>query len=397
MNNPTAANSHGFVPELEGLRGVAILLVLVSHFGLGPASLDFVSHLGLGHIGVRLFFVLSGFLITSVLLLDLDKASTGGISPSKVFYKFYASRTLRIFPIYYLTIILLYLIDFQGFRDVSGWHFAYLSNLDGVRYITTDAGTILRHPSTAHFWSLAIEEQFYLLYPLLAVLLTRHTLFWVLCAAVAAAPAWRIFCIFILDPSYPHTGLMLLPGVMDSLCLGALAALYQRGSLPVRQPMKKYIRTACTCCAIVASGLLVLYWQDTAVRLYLALFDSVLALICATVVILLVNLPGASRGSHFLRARNLRLIGRISYGLYIYHAFATHILSWLLLQVNMELQRETMLYTGLLYLMAFSLAYVSWHLIERPLLAFKPYVVSRLMTSKSVPPGKGTTQATGPQ
>ncbi|WP_255775744.1 acyltransferase family protein [Microbulbifer sediminum] len=387
-NSPTTARQ--FFPELEGLRGVAILLVLVSHFGLASGALAFVTDLGLGHIGVRLFFVLSGFLITDILLRDLEAAHANRLGWNRVFLKFYTSRVLRIFPVYYLTITALYLIDFEGFREIALWHYAYLSNLDGVRYVTTEVGTALRHPSTAHFWSLAIEEQFYLIYPVLVLSLKRRALLLVLCAAIVTAPVWRLLCIFVLDPRYPHSGLMLLPGLMDSLCIGALAALYRNSpslfpSLP--QPV---IRGVSLLAGALAAALFVLNAQDVAVRAYLALFDSTVSVLCALLILYFIGAPGVTPAARFLRLAAMRLVGRISYGLYIYHAFATHILSWLYPRVGLAIEPESSLHTGLLYIMAFTMAYTSWHLLERPLLALKPRLAKRLVASTGKLPTKVT-------
>src|SRR5262245_1871381 len=156
------SSKHAHVQSLDGLRGIAILLVMLFHFSdngsdLAPSSVlvDRIFHRlsGAGWIGVDLFFVLSGFLITGILF---DAKGT----PS-YFRNFYVRRALRIFPLYYVALVLLLIMPLMvqhrpvphlAARD-AGWYFAYLSNVKMAR-----AGWP-SHTGLAHLWSLSVEEQ----------------------------------------------------------------------------------------------------------------------------------------------------------------------------------------------------------------------------------------------
>src|SRR4051812_8053988 len=180
MTQPLQLRPH--FPGLDGLRGLAILMVMILHFGgtteqgMSGLNLWFSRITGAGWCGVDLFFVLSGFLITGI-LYDA-KGTPGGLR------NFYARRVLRIFPLYYATLIVLFVIlpllapgPNPGLDKVAlhqGWLWLYLSNFAAV-FIgdhTFAAGLV----QAGHFWSLAIEEQFYLVWPLIVLTLRRETL-----------------------------------------------------------------------------------------------------------------------------------------------------------------------------------------------------------------------------
>src|SRR6266480_4013997 len=205
------------LPTLDGLRAIAILLVVPHNLNLmvaaGGLAHVFIAALYRGWIGVQLFFVLSGFLITGILLDARD---------SPHYYRsFFVRRVLRIFPLYYATlIVLLVLLPAWGLlpasfkRDpmveLSLW--AYFSNWYGAIHQGPDA--------VSHFWSLAVEEQFYLLWPFV---IHRRSAEWVmrLCFAIAlAALALRVAMLLTGTPGV-YT---FLATRMDALALGASAA-----------------------------------------------------------------------------------------------------------------------------------------------------------------------------
>src|SRR5262245_16358318 len=161
MNNQPASRSH--YPGLDGLRGIAILLVILYH------NFGFIPFLNYGWLGVDLFFVLSGFLITEILL----KTRT----TTNYFKNFYTRRVLRIFPLYYLCLILVIVIfpliknfpyDLSFYRENQVWFWFYLQNWMLIFKQWNDSAILLNH-----FWSLAVEEQFYIVWPLLVLLIRK--------------------------------------------------------------------------------------------------------------------------------------------------------------------------------------------------------------------------------
>ena len=172
-SNPSLPNR---IPSLDGLRTVSIALVIVSHcfytFGL-------TDRLNLGQLGVRVFFVISGFLITGLLLKELDQTATVNLG------KFYFRRTLRIFPPYYFYLFVVLLFSLLGAADTPLASFlpafTYTSN-----YI---------HPNTwnlGHTWSLSVEEQFYLIYPGVLLLFGRRKIVWLLGFLIVVSPIFRV-------------------------------------------------------------------------------------------------------------------------------------------------------------------------------------------------------------
>jgi peptidoglycan/LPS O-acetylase OafA/YrhL len=161
----------GYVRQLDGIRAVAVLLVIVSHWFPG----DVVGKFGFGAIGVDIFFVLSGFLITRILIVERLNFE---INPSthsrlKAIRNFMVRRSLRIFPIYYLLLVLLILFKDQFPNPVSldwKWYFFYLQNILFYINKTWPGGKL------SHLWSLAVEEQFYLFWPWIILFVSQRWL-----------------------------------------------------------------------------------------------------------------------------------------------------------------------------------------------------------------------------
>jgi peptidoglycan/LPS O-acetylase OafA/YrhL len=239
----------GHVPALDGIRGLAILMVMLYHLTLPPAAaLDRVwaGIASFGWAGVDLFFVLSGFLITGILF-----DAKGG---KHYFRNFYARRTLRIFPLYYAVMMVLLVIvprlpfaHAARYAAASGdqiWYWTYLSNFAlGWRHEWNLGSLDLA-------WSLAIEEQFYLLWPAVVFLLGRRALIGICGAVIVAALAARTA--LTLWGAHPIPIHVLTPCRMDSLALGALVALAARGprGVAVLVPAARW-------CASVSLGLLI--------------------------------------------------------------------------------------------------------------------------------------------
>jgi peptidoglycan/LPS O-acetylase OafA/YrhL len=187
-----------YLKGLDGIRGLAMATVILTHMRL----------VGIGWITIQIFFVLSGFLITRILLSMREQHGLGDYL--KIFY---ARRTLRIFPIYYLFLLLLWAVAFvmpemDKEREQIPYALAYIWNW----YAVTDHDGLVH--KLEHFWSLAVEEQFYLLWPLL-LFFARGARFWkIAIALVVAGPFIRLGCVL----AWPH---------LDGVLPDAYKALYQ--------------------------------------------------------------------------------------------------------------------------------------------------------------------------
>ncbi len=287
------------LPELDGIRGVAVLSVILHH-GFG---------FELGWFGVELFFALSGYLITGI-LLDAKGKLTGW----DYFRGFYGRRSLRIFPLYYLVLVLVFIVLpaiapapfalFDPAREHAIWFWTYTQNILFAR-----EGNLLH--GVFHLWSLAVEEQFYLLFPLLIYLLGTTALLWVLPLLCVAGIVSRM-TLFTGYPGY----YVLLPCRLDSLLVGAMLALLVRTHRPL---VERHLRRA----ALISGGLALVViagaypnlgwggvWFRTGGYTVFALAFGCLILFSVS------DLPWAQRifGHPLLTAA-----GTYSYGLYVYH------------------------------------------------------------------------------
>ncbi len=191
-----------YVPELDGMRAVAIWLVLLYHMNI-PGS-------ALGWVGVQVFFALSGFLITRILLGSRSER----LGPYAG--RFLIRRTLRIFPLYYLYLVVNFVVYRQGHHY---WYYAFYAQ----NFVQGDTSFQEVPGLLHHTWSLAVEEQFYLFWPFLVHALCLRRLRWLL-FLLTVLPSVMRFVVFEYSGN-PYLTLTLLPCQMDVLAFGALAAL----------------------------------------------------------------------------------------------------------------------------------------------------------------------------
>jgi peptidoglycan/LPS O-acetylase OafA/YrhL len=349
--------------HLDGVRAIAVLAVILEHSIFGRNPTEFFGVFSAGPFGVRLFFVLSGFLITGI-LLDARSAceSTGG-SRVGVWLAFYGRRALRIFPLAYLAIALVILAGDPVVREQLGWYLGYLTNVLAAKNETFDASTI------RHFWSLAVEEQFYLLWPSIVLLVPVSALGTTIGAGIAAAFAFRTF---LVATGHPVAAYVLLPSRMDSLLVGALLAWGLRRGWSQT--------TATRACLLGAAVLFVV--GPSATR------ETVGILLSAGIVLWAAS--GPRRGVGKLLAHPVAVwVGSISYGVYVYHFLIANVLRMLSVRYGWPaLSPPYYGATRLVWMLAttFPVAAASWYLIEKPLNDLKryiPYVRRTQQTSTS--------------
>lgn len=307
------------VPGLDGVRGLAILLVLIYHLAVMIPASDLehtvFSGLSIGWIGVDLFFVLSGALITGILL---DTKSDEGY-----FRNFYVRRVLRIFPLYYALLIFSFYIlpEFHHakagrFTRIDGqeiWYWLYLQN-----FAIAAAGNF-RHGIMDVTWSLAIEEQFYLVWPMVVYLSGLRRLTVVCFSLVAGSIALRVI---LQHLGYaPITLYVLTPTRLDGLCAGALVAIALRHPSLDAWDRERLGRLALVCgglttlaVAVISGGL---HWDGYLVQTigYGALASAFAGLTLLTV------LQGQSGGAldRLMRWPALTTLGFFAYAIYLFH------------------------------------------------------------------------------
>ena len=361
------------LPELDGIRGMAMLLVLVWHYiactSLAPPGTPGgygIKALSMTWAGVDLFFVLSGYLIGGILI---DNRA----SPN-YFQAFYARRFCRIFPLYYLSLGLFAFAVNAEWGRKSPWLFdgplpiwayaTYLQNF--VMASSASLGSNWMGPT----WSLAIEEQFYVVLPLAVRLLPPVTLRKLLTILVFSAPVLR-GALFLWYPSGALAAYVLLPGRWDALFLGVL------GAFAVRQPEARawLITHRGRIRGAVVGGVVVTTWLlvngQGVYSIGMTFYGhTVLAVMCLGLLLLASLGPGGFTRRLFSHPL-LVWIGTISYGIYIVHqpmlGFAH---AWLREQRPRIADSADAWITLVALLLTFAVATASWRFFERPIVQY---------------------------
>ncbi len=347
-----------YMPQLDAVRAFAIFLVMIQHWA--PALTKIAPW---GGIGVRCFFVLSGFLITGILLRSRDSVESGKSTRGFQMRQFYIRRSLRIFPIYYLTLAAGCLLGMEVLRSTLWWHASYLSNF----YI---AGRGEWHGYISHLWSLAVEEQFYLLWPALILFLPARWLPRVLACAIIAAPLTR--GVLAAGLGADHLALrVLLPCCLDSLVIGALLAWAAHRLGGVERLAPRTLRQMAAAAIAVMLALRAMHHFGILPAFTVAVSPTVEALFFCAVI------AGAARGFRgvigaVLDNRFLQYTGRISYGLYLYHMFARYVGGMLAAKLGFTFPAEQgALQFSVLFVMTYAAAALSARFIEAPINSLK--------------------------
>jgi peptidoglycan/LPS O-acetylase OafA/YrhL len=306
-----------------------------------------------GAAGVRLFFVLSGFLITGILLREKDSERPMGC----VFRRFYARRGLRIFPLFYLAILLAVLFGLPRIGEALPWHLLYATNfLLAQTPESTGEGYAL-----GHFWSLAVEEQFYLFWPAVILLTPRRWLPRVFLGVVLSAPLTRGLLLATGHEGWPVH--VLTSSCFDGLGLGALLALFFHLRVAQRS---WWLRSnlAGALAALPLVGLMAMYHgADVGYRVYMVGEYFAQSLLFMWLVgRAAVGFEGAA--GWLLSNRLITYLGQISYGIYVYQGLAPDALEALGVAMP-ELHSIGLLVA--LPAVTLPAAMLSWHLIERPI------------------------------
>jgi len=349
VNRPAVAEkvwAGEYVPVLDGLRAVSISLVLLAHImTLYPVSSRAMA-VGyvLGRTGVSIFFVISGYLITGLLLREEERR--GKIS----LRRFYARRALRILPAAFTFLAALLVLQLAGWIQMRPHDFFasifYVRNLTGQGH------------ETSHLWSLSLEEQFYLLWPLTLLLLRPAKRIAAVTGAIAAICLWRSYLVLAekIDPWV----LQIRTDVRaDTILMGCVLALLVRRFPQFRLDTGAW-RTAwtplCGGIALLTAALLDPQWLHFA-----AVQSTVVAVLIALCILWFLNNP-AAQASAWIQTPVALVIGRLSYSLYIWQQlfFGPQ-------EGALQGLRKFPLNLALTIL----LACASYFLIERPALRFK--------------------------
>jgi peptidoglycan/LPS O-acetylase OafA/YrhL len=292
----------GHLPGLDGMRAVAVLVVMTYHFGFA-----FVP----GDLGVSAFFTLSGFLITWLLLKEWNQAGDINLR------RFYARRTLRIFPAYYVFLVLSISWDlFRGddrIKPLIVPGLTYLVNYYNALHGHSDA-------SIAHAWSLAVEEQFYLLWPAVFIFASSRgpaARQWFLVGAIVTPMLWRtvLYTTGVADSSYVYNA---FDTRLDNLAVGCLLAVV--AASPWFEKVARIVAER-SWYPLITVVLLMISRQGLGALWHYGPGMTVDAILLAILIVQLMQLSGATLWK-WLENPVIRYLGLISYPLYLYHQAA---------------------------------------------------------------------------
>ncbi len=297
--------SPSHIPCLDGIRAMAALMVMLFHFvGRHGEPARLVQACVIGQTGVDLFFVLSGFLITRILLLSKD-------SPH-FFSAFYARRALRIFPLYYAFLVLFFFLLPVLFREAippfstQVWSWFYLQNIPATFVNFTSSG-----PS--HFWSLAVEEHFYFVWPLMIFLLSRRQFKCLLVATLLIPPLLRLAFI-----SHGIGVFYFTPTRMDSIGYGAVLAVLFTEEGSRKRWVVLLIRSMLVALPLLLLPAFARLSGSQQVWLQVAKLSLIPAFYFSLIGFSIMD-PASQWLSRFFSIPLLRWLGKISYGLYVFH------------------------------------------------------------------------------
>jgi peptidoglycan/LPS O-acetylase OafA/YrhL len=367
--------SLSYIKPLDGIRFLAVTLVLLDHWS--GDKMGFPA----GYLGVCLFFVLSGFLITRILLQAKQKDDQKGVRHTASIKRFFIRRTIRIFPLYYLTLLVLFLADVPPIREKIFWLVSYSSNI----YMALNATWL---GSSDHLWSLAVEEQFYLFFPFLIFFLPFGRLPRLFPLLILFSVALRAY-FFYTNASW-IVSYVLVFTCLDAFGLGAWLAWLQRTKNERAERIFSSVYTL-TGSLLAYIGLLIFekYSQlephNELIVIWLRLFESIVSV--SLIGYVSWGIPKNSDAfapilEKFLLFPLFVYIGKVSYGIYIFHNFvyntyhtpASHPTARLLHSIHQVLpwfQSSWLFSFFLFYAITLGLATLSWYAFEKPINRWK--------------------------
>lgn len=361
----------GYIPELDVIRAVAVTMVILNH--MWPHS---TAHhrgwdlLNLSWIWMDSFFVLSGFLIGGILL---DTRCGPGY-----FKNFYTRRAFRILPVYYLLITILTIASaLLGTGYLYGgipalyrwgspwWFFAYIGNVPPA---ITGVIPTAANGAFVPLWSLQIEEQFYLLFPLLVFYLKPKVLGRTLLGFACLSPLLRIL-LYWREPGNLWIQYVLLPCHMEGLALGAWVALRFRTRPWVISKPKLTLSTVLMIGLTVFCGARGGYIHTSAFNRTVGFSLSSIA---STLAVIWLVVHRGSSLTAILRISAVKFLAKISYSAYLFHIPVSIVLLALATKFNLQwLSYERFLRVAAVYCLTILLSALSWRFIENPLLRLR--------------------------
>jgi peptidoglycan/LPS O-acetylase OafA/YrhL len=344
-------DSSGRLPSLDGLRAISILLVLIGHgsatLRFHPGAATILGYIGAGRLGVSTFFVISGFLITT--LLAHEQRSTETINLKN----FYIRRAFRIFPAFYVYWLVALSLTLLGFI-----HLPRIELISSAIYVWNYVPRKIDNWFLGHTWSLSVEEQFYLLWPLILKVSGPKRGKWMALLVIVLAPFLRVASYFLFPPVRPLIGMM-LPTRADSLMIGSLLALLAQDKAQMEllaRAVRSWWIPAATVCFVAIDTVLCERFRGA----YLLPFGFSAQNLVLVVLVAHVVFYDKTRLGRVLNNSVVVHVGAISYSLYLWQ--------------QLFLTSKNTTFTGIFPLnivCAFIAAELSYKFIEKPFLSWR--------------------------
>jgi peptidoglycan/LPS O-acetylase OafA/YrhL len=356
-----------YYKNLDFLRFVAVSLVILQHWVLKQEYI-----VDLGVIGVTVFFVLSGFLITKILLKNKAAIENGDYTLFKAYKNFYIRRSIRIFPIYYGLIVFLWVFNHAIVRENIFWFLTYTSNIKTFLDQSWQ-GTL------GPLWSLAVEEQFYFIWPSVILLINKRLLLKTLFICVVLGPVFRIISMLFSIYFFDKVDLRVSSGVLvtsniDLFAIGAILAYSIYHSEDILVKFKKYI-------LLMSVLLFLIISQYHNSIIYHTFFVMIIAVWSYYIIEFLLK-ENKNFSQNIFQFRPFVYLGKISYGLYLYHGpffFIFGVLSY----TEFKLFKSNFLFANYLgsydLVVLLNISYLilictlSWYCFEKPINNLKRY------------------------
>jgi peptidoglycan/LPS O-acetylase OafA/YrhL len=339
----------GYIPGLDGLRAIAVLIVMVAHLGF--------QNIVPGGFGVTIFFFISGFLITRLLLAESEKSGIG-------LKNFYARRFVRLYPaLLFMLFGTVALYGLGGVGRPSALEFSagilYFMNFYHIFAVIPSDGLFIM-PWT-HLWSLAVEEHFYLMFPAFMLFCQGRwkRAAWGLTALLFIIPLWRTYVMFGTDLPYSEYNYMMTDARFDSLAWGCLLSvlLHIKGNLKAFKPLLGVAPTIIAGAAILSSFVI----RDETFR-----FTARYSVQGAALFVLVLNfyyLKALSFAVTIMEWRWLAWVGQISYALYLWHVPIFMFLH--------EAKDPTPISILITIILTFAISAVSFYFVEKPFVTLR--------------------------
>lgn len=341
---------------MDGFRCLAVLAVMVAHYIKPIYQNDIFIRLPWGN-GVTLFFVISGFLITRILLNIKDKSEGTDNRPWYSIRSFYIRRALRIFPIYYLTLIVLYSINSKMAVQYMPWLATYTLNIK-MALTNSYMGNI------THFWSLAVEEQFYLGWAFIIIFIPRKYTLRLIIATIILSISYKYY-LFAFTNKWMGINSLTMSN-MDQLGLGALLAYLFNYKIELVRRI-----SGMNWLLILLTVIFTIIYVYPAPEFFTTLqkvYKSTFVAILSFFLLAKASLNSYTGVTAFLLENKVSVyIGRISYGLYIYHNLMGEIFFKFLNRILNLHNQPNYVYILIYTAMALTIASISWFLIEKPI------------------------------